>query len=162
MKSWLTKLGGSEFKVMRLNDASPPDLQLDTPERVVEFITPRLLESLRYTPDTENMGVVFLNTRRRAVGFEIVTNGTLDTLLVHPREIYRPAVIVNAAAIILFHNHPSGDPTPSEADVKVTRDLVRAGQLMRIECLDHLVLGRSTAERLKSWSSLRELGYMPC
>jgi len=59
----------------------------------------------------------------------------------------------------LVHNHPSGDPTPSEADIKVTRDLIRAGQLLKIEVLDHVILGRATVDRPKDFSSLRELGY---
>jgi DNA repair protein RadC len=63
------------------------------------------------------------------------------------------------ALIVLVHNHPSGDPTPSEADIKVTRDLIRAGQLIKIEVLDHVILGRATVDRPKDFSSLRELGY---
>ena len=70
-----------------------------------------------------------------------------------------PAIAANAAAIILLHNHPSGEPTPSEADIKVTRDLIRAGQLLKIEVLDHVILGRATQERPKDYMSLRELGY---
>ena len=69
------------------------------------------------------------------------------------------AVAKKAAAIILAHNHPSGDPTPSEADIKVTRDLIRAGQLLKIEVLDHVILGCRTLERPKDYLSLRELGY---
>ena len=65
-----------------------------------------------------------------------------------------------AAAIILVHNHPSGDPNPSEADIKVTRDLIRVGQLLKIEVLDHVILGRRTEERTKDYVSLRELGYL--
>ena len=61
--------------------------------------------------------------------------------------------------MVLVHNHPSGDPTPSEADIKVTRDLIRAGQLLKIEVLDHVITGRATAERPKDYASLRELGY---
>ena len=61
--------------------------------------------------------------------------------------------------MVLVHNHPSGDPTPSEQDIKVTRDLIRAGQLLKIEVLDHVILGRRTAERTKDYASLRELGY---
>jgi DNA repair protein RadC len=72
---------------------------------------------------------------------------------VHPREVFRVAVISSAAAVILMHNHPSNDPTPSEADIKVTRDLIRAGQLLKIEVLDHVVMGNP------SRASLRELGY---
>ena len=69
------------------------------------------------------------------------------------------AIAANAAAIVLAHNHPSGDPTPSEADIKVTRDLIRAGQLLKIDVLDHVIIGRATAERQKDYVSLRELGY---
>jgi len=64
-----------------------------------------------------------------------------------------------AAAIVLIHNHPSGDPTPSEADIKVTRDLIRAGQLLKIEVLDHIVMGQPDGDSNKGYSSLRELGY---
>ena len=86
-------------------------------------------------------------------------DGTLDTLLVHPREVFRAAIAANAAAVVLAHNHPSGDPTPSEADIKVTRDLIRAGQLLKIDVLDHVIIGRATPERPKDYASLRELGY---
>jgi DNA repair protein RadC len=80
--------------------------------------------------------------------------------LVHPREVFKSAIALNAAALVLAHNHPSGDPTPSEADIKITRDLIRAGQILKIEVLDHLILGRRTAERLKDYVSLKELGYV--
>jgi DNA repair protein RadC len=78
---------------------------------------------------------------------------------VHPREVFRPAVIGAAAAIVLAHNHPSGDPTPSEADIKVTRDLIRAGQLLKIDVLDHIVIGQPDGNGNKGYVSLRELGY---
>jgi DNA repair protein RadC len=83
----------------------------------------------------------------------------LNTILVHPREVFKPAIAAGAAAIVLLHNHPSGEATPSEADIKVTRDLIRAGQLLKIEVLDHVILGRGTPERPKDYMSLRELGY---
>ena len=73
--------------------------------------------------------------------------------IVHPREVFRCAIIAAAAKIALIHNHPSGEPQPSEADIKVTRDLIRAGQLLKIEVLDHVIVGNPTH------SSLRELGY---
>jgi DNA repair protein RadC len=81
--------------------------------------------------------------------------GTMDTLLTHPREVFRAAIIASAHSIIIMHNHPSGDPTPSEADIKVTRDLQRAGQLVKIEVLDHVIVGTPGKH-----SSLRTLGYM--
>ena len=79
--------------------------------------------------------------------------GTQDTILVTPLLVFRAAVIANAAAVVLAHSHPSGDPTPSEADIKVTRDLIRAGQLLKIEVLDHVILGHDR------YVSLREAGF---
>ncbi len=128
---------------------------LDTPEAVANIMreTIRLLNG-------ESFHVILLNVRRRLIGEpHKIADGTLDTILVHAREVFRPAIAANAAAIVLAHNHPSGDPTPSEADIKVTRDLIRAGQVLKIEVLDHVVLGRKTGERDKDWVSLRELGY---
>ena len=127
---------------------------LDNPENVA-----RLLRELNVLKTVETLQVVSLNTRRKLIRIDEVTDGTLDTLLVHPREVFKTAIAANAAAIVLAHNHPSGDPTPSEADIKVTRDLIRAGQLLHIEVLDHIIIGRATAERSKDYASLRELGY---
>jgi len=127
---------------------------LDTPERVADL----LREESRML-NVETFHVVLLNTRRRLIRVEQISQGTLDTLLVHPREVFRAAITASAAAIVVVHNHPSGDPTPSEADIKVTRDLLRAGQLLRIELLDHVILGIPSADRPKDFVSLRELGY---
>ena len=127
---------------------------LDTPERVAE-----LLREENRLFEVETFQSVLLNSRRRLIRVEQISQGTLDTLLVHPREVYRSAIAANAHAIIIVHNHPSGDPTPSEADIKVTRDLIRAGQLLKIDLLDHIVLGRATEERPRDYVSLRELGY---
>ena len=127
---------------------------LDTPERIAD-----LLREESRPQDVEQFRVVLLNTRRRLIGLETISQGTLDTLLVHPREVFKRAIAANASAVVLVHNHPSGDPTPSEADIKVTRDLIRAGQLLKIEVLDHVIIGRRTTERQKDYVSLRELGY---
>ncbi len=127
---------------------------LDNPENVV-----RLLRAKNLVKDVETLQVLLLNTRRRLIRVEEITQGTVDTLLVHAREVFRAAISANASAIVLAHNHPSGDPTPSEADIKVTRDIIRAGQLLKIEVLDHVILGRATADRPRDYSSLRELGY---
>jgi DNA repair protein RadC len=127
---------------------------LDSPERVAELMRERFRDA-----EVEHLHVVLLNTRRKLVRWVPLSQGTLDALLVHAREVFRPAIAANASTLVLVHNHPSGDPTPSEADIKVTRDLIRAGQLLKIEVLDHVILGRSTAECAKDWVSLRELGY---
>jgi DNA repair protein RadC len=127
---------------------------VDTPDRIAEIVR----EDLRALP-VETFKVLLLNTRRRLIRIEKISDGTLDTVLVHPREVFRMAILANAAAIAIVHNHPSGDPTPSEADVKVTRDLIRAGQLLRIEVVDHVIMGSATEQRTRDWTSLRELGY---
>lgn len=127
---------------------------LDNPENVV-----RLLREKNLVKKVETLQVLLLNTRRRLIRVAEITNGTLDTILVHPREVFKTAIAANAAAVVLAHNHPSGDPTPSEADIKVTRDLIRAGQLLKIDVLDHVIIGRATPERPRDYASLRELGY---
>jgi DNA repair protein RadC len=127
---------------------------LDTPERVAD-----LMREDNRVYDVENFQVLLLNTRRRLIRADTISQGTLDTILVHPREVFKLAISANAAAVVLVHNHPSGDPTPSEADIKVTRDLIRAGQLLKIDVLDHVIIGRATQDRPKDYVSLRELGY---
>ena len=128
---------------------------LDNPEKIADLLRE---QNLAYT--VESFQVIFLNTRRRMIGMERTSQGTLDTILVHPREVFASAIVRRASAIVLVHNHPSGDPTPSDADIKVTRDLVRAGQLLKIEVLDHVILGRRSNDRPRDYVSLRELGYM--
>ncbi|HMP81683.1 MAG TPA: DNA repair protein RadC [Verrucomicrobiota bacterium] len=127
---------------------------LDNPQAVVA-----LLREENRLKDVETLQVLLLNTRRKLIRMETISDGTLDTLLVHPREVFKHAITANASAIVLVHNHPSGDPTPSEADIKVTRDLIRAGNLLKIDLVDHVIIGRATPERPKDYASLRELGY---
>ncbi len=127
---------------------------LDNPPTVVNFMR----ESNRLK-NVESFQVLLLNTRKKLIRVEEISEGTLDTILVHPREVFRAAIMANAAAIVLVHNHPSGDPTPSDADIKVTKDLIRASHLLKIEIVDHIIIGRASAERAKDYSSLKELGY---
>jgi DNA repair protein RadC len=151
-----------EFKVLTLRETVPPSALSngDTPDLIADYYRKQIETDLRYTPEVETFHVVVLSTRRKIQGHFLVATGTLDTILVHPREVFRPAIIANAAALVLLHNHPSGDPTPSEADIKVTRDLIRAGQLVKIEVLDHLVVGRPDPNaNFKGYCSLRECGY---
>ena len=127
---------------------------LDNPQAVVALLRE---ENRQY--QVEQFTVLLLNTRRKLISVEKISQGTLDTILVHPREVFKSAISANASAIVLVHNHPSGDPTPSESDVKVTRDLIRAGQVLKIEVLDHVIIGRPSNNREKEYASLRELGY---
>jgi hypothetical protein len=144
-----------EFKVVALRECATPDNMLlcDTPQKAVDYWKMHIANSHQFNPECECFIVILLNTRRRVRGHHLVSIGTMDTILVHGREVFRTAIIGAASAIVLAHNHPSGDATPSEADIKVTRDLIRAGQLLKIEVLDHVVIGNP------NHSSLRELGY---
>lgn len=127
---------------------------LENPVTVVSYIR----EMIRLE-NVESFHVLLLNTRKKLIRVEEISRGLLDSLLVHPREVFRAAIAANAAGILLVHNHPSGDPAPSEADIKTTRELIRAGQLLKIEVVDHVIIGRASADRAKDYSSLRELGY---
>jgi DNA repair protein RadC len=152
-----TKSSGQpkEWKIIALRECpTPENMQLcDTPERAAAYWTTHVRQHPYFNPDCECFVVLMLNTRRRIKGHYLVSIGTMDTILVHPREVFRLAVMACASAIVLVHNHPSGEPTPSEADIKVTRDLIRGGQLLKIEVLDHIIMGAQTH------NSLRELGY---
>ena len=110
------------------------------------------------TATVEHFKVILLNRRARLLRVESISQGTLDTILVHPREVFRHAIAANAASLVLVHNHPSGDPTPSAADVTVTRDLIRAGQILKIDVVDHVIIGQSSADRPKDYFSMREAG----
>ncbi len=131
---------------------------LDTPERIADVLRePNRLYAV------EHFQVICLNTRRRLIAVENIGQGILDQVLVHAREVFAVAIAVaiakRASGIVLAHNHPGGDPSPSEADIRVTRDLIRAGQLLKIEVLDHIILGQRTPERPRDYCSLRELGH---
>lgn len=94
-------------------------------------------------PDREVFGAVWLNTKNEAVGLEIVSMGSLNAAIVHPRETFKSGILHNAASFVVFHNHPSGNTTPSDADVQITKRLAEAGNILGIELLDHIILGES-------------------
>jgi len=98
----------------------------------------------------ENFKVVYLDSRKRMIKEETIFIGSLNASVVHPREIFEPAITEGVAAIILLHNHPSGDPTPSEDDLEITKQIVSSGKILGIEVLDHVIIGRN------SYYSMRE------
>ncbi len=145
-----------EYKVTALRECPvPEEMQLcDTPQKAVDYWRLHVQTGPYFDQDCECLAVLLLNTRRRVKGHQLLTLGTKDSLLVDPGTVFRAAVIASAAAVVVIHNHPSGEATPSEADIKVTRDLMRAGQLLKIEVLDHVIVGNP------NHCSLRELGYL--
>lgn len=144
-----------EYKVTALKECPTPDdmQQRDTPDKAAAYWHRHIAGHPYFNPECECLAVLLLNTRRRIKGHHIASIGTQDSVLVHPREIFRVAIMTAANAIVVMHNHPSGESTPSEADVKVTRDLIRAGQLLKLDVVDHVVVGQG------NYSSLRELGF---
>jgi DNA repair protein RadC len=144
-----------EFKVTALKECPTPEsLQpCDTPEHAAAYWQLHVTTNPYFDPERECFVVLLLNTRHSVKGHQLLTLGTMDTLLVHAREVFRLAIVASASAILIMHNHPSGDAAPSEADIKVTRDLIRAGQLLKIEVLDHVIVGNP------GHVSLKTLGY---
>jgi DNA repair protein RadC len=102
----------------------------------------------------EQFGVVLLDTKHRVLRISLLSVGTLDASIVHPREVFREAANGGAAAIILFHNHPSGDPGPSPDDVALTRRLMRAGEMMGIDVLDHVIIAENRFHSLRDAGDL--------
>jgi DNA repair protein RadC len=116
----------------------------------------RLLKHEAATWDREKFLTVMLDTSNRLLGIDEVSVGTLDSAPVHPREVFKALILANAAAFISVHNHPSGDPTPSNADIAITERLQSAGKLMGIPLLDHLILGVDSyraCSQLPAWQS---------
>jgi len=99
----------------------------------------RLARKLIIDPHKEHFIAIYLNARNDAIKTELVSLGTLNASIVHPREVFRPAIMSRASSIIVLHNHPSGDVSPSESDIELTKRLKNAGQLLGIEVLDHVV-----------------------
>ena len=101
----------------------------------------RLLQTYLPDADREHFVVILLDQKHGVIGINTVSIGSLTAGIVHPREVFKPAILANAAAIICGHNHPSGDPQPSREDRTITTKLVDAGKLMGIDVLDHVIIG---------------------
>ena len=98
--------------------------------------------------DREVFSVILLDVKNRVIGINVVSIGSLSASVVHPREVFKAAILANAANIILTHNHPSGDPAPSKEDISITSRLVQAGRLMDIPVLDHIIIGDGTGRSM--------------
>ena len=121
----------------RIASAKPLEkIHLSCPQDVADFLMPRL----RYAAK-EQFVVILLNNKNKVIGTEVVSEGSLSSSVVHPREVYAPAILHHAAAIMVAHNHPSGDPKPSTEDAEVTRMLARSGKVLGIPMIDHVIIG---------------------
>lgn len=115
----------------------------------------RVARALLAEFDREAVVLICLDVKGKVLGTHIVSIGDLDSSIVHPREVFKAAILMNAASIVLAHNHPSGDPTPSGQDIAVTRRIREAGEVIGIELLDHIIIGDSFR-----YTSLKERGLM--
>lgn len=143
-------LAALELGRRTLTAVGPERIRLTTPQQLATWLIPQYGAAR-----VEQFGIVMLDTRHRLIRATILSVGSLDATVVHPREVFREATGESAAAIVLFHNHPSGDPTPSADDLALTLRLVRAGEVMGIRVVDHLVLAH------QHYYSLLEAGRLP-
>src|SRR5699024_5777624 len=133
----------------RLNTFKPTEqITIRSPKDGADFV----MEEMR-TLNQEHFVAIFLNTKNEVIHQQTIFIGSLNSAVVHPREIFREAVKRSAASIISVHKHPSGDPTPSQEDIQVTRRLVDSGKMMGIEVLDQIIIGD------RKFTSLKEKGY---
>jgi|GEM_PF-64333 len=144
-----------EFAVTALRECpTPSEMQLcETPQAAADYWRMHVATSPQFNPDCECFVVLFLNIRKRIKGHQLVSIGTVDCTLIHPRETFRAAIGMAASSIVVMHNHPSGEPFPSDADIRSTKELIQAGQILKMEVLDHVIVGN------RAHFSLREAGH---
>lgn len=128
---------------------------LDSPEKVAAYMADAFDED----PTVESFWVIPVGTKNHPLGRVRVTTGTATASLVHPREVFRPAILASATAVVLVHNHPSGNSAPSQADIRVTRQLKEAGRCLDIEVLDSVIVGHAETNPPGYYSFL-EAGFI--
>jgi DNA repair protein RadC len=128
--------------------------KLDSPELVHDLVAAEMR-----TLHKESLRVILLDTRYHLLRMEEISLGSVNESIAHPRDVFRPAVISSAYAVIVVHNHPSGDPSPSQSDHSLTRRLVEAAELLQIKLLDHIIIG-APAEGRASYFSFKEAGVL--
>ena len=142
-----------QFNLVHLGEAE----RIDLPEKAVAY----LRSAIDTHPVQEGFYVILLDRKNHPLGRMLVTLGTLTSSLVHPREVFRPAILASAASVILAHNHPSGDPAPSAADIQVTRQLREASRAVYIEILDHVIVGSKESDPTRvGFYSFRNAGLL--
>jgi DNA repair protein RadC len=134
------------YRVALVRETSQPSVLncIKTPRNVYE-IAATYLEGA----DREHFVVMMLDTKNQVIGINTVAIGILSSCPIHPREVFKPAILANAAGIILLHNHPSGDPSPSQDDILLTDRLKEAGEVLGIQVIDHVILGYTNYVSLK-------------
>ena len=148
-----------EVKLTTVRETGPVGESVQKPETIAAVWRESVTTAAWYDTEKEAFVVFLLDRKNRVKGWHLVSLGTIDTSLVHPREVFRAACVAAAASVIVSHQHPSGDPTPSAEDVKITKQLVEAGKVVGIPVLDHVVIG-DAAILPPGFVSLRDKGYL--
>jgi DNA repair protein RadC len=152
-KGFRYPLQPQEWKVVSLRECPMRNPLCQDPAQAASYWRKHVATHPNFTGDTEWLVGLMLDVRRRVKGHYLVATGLADTVLIHPREVFRVAIVANSSAVIMIHNHPSGDPTPSDADIRVAKELIRAGELLKIQLLDSVIVGG------RGFVSLNQLGY---
>ena len=139
------------FELGRREELEPElrDFDIKNPEAVAKAIRSSIKDKAK-----EHFKLILLNPRNKIIGISTISIGTLNASLVHPREVFKDAIMHSAASVVLAHNHPSGDPEPSEDDIKITKKLVESGKILGIDVIDHIVVGKN------SFLSFKERGLI--
>lgn len=141
-KSVFDELGRSyripvyKVQLVRESSLSVQQKEINSPDIAYE-----IFEKYMVGLDREHFVVMMLDTKHKVIGIHTVSIGSLNSSIVHPREVFKPAILSNANSVILAHNHPSGNTSPSPEDIAVTKNLVHAGEVLKIEVLDHIIIG---------------------
>jgi DNA repair protein RadC len=150
MRVWEAKL---QYSLLALGDPR----RIESPQDAVSYLSDAFAED----PTVEWFWVILLDQKHHPIGRKLVSQGTATSTLVHPREVFKAAIIAGATAVILGHNHPSGDPAPSSGDFQVTRMLRQAGDLLQIPVKDHVIVGQIEADPANlGFFSFNEAGHL--
>jgi len=133
-----------EWKIVAVRECASPAVttSLDHPLPAVHYWQSHVVSAPHFNPDVECFVVILLTTKHHVRGHHLVSIGSLNETMAHPREVFRAAVIGAAYSVVLMHNHPSGDPSPSEADRRITRKHVESGNILQIGVTDHIIIGK--------------------
>jgi DNA repair protein RadC len=152
------KFSTYEVRVQRINEC-PGSLRVDTPAGALDYWREKITAAPWHDSEKEMLVTIMLNTRYVAVGHSMISIGSMNECTAHPREIFRPVVATGAYGFVLMHNHPSGDPSPSEADTRLTRRLAEGSGILQVGLLDHVIVGAPTEFR-PGYFSFKEAGIL--
>jgi DNA repair protein RadC len=144
LKNYATLLEEAEEYITKKNEP------ISTPGRVFDFLYP-ITKDLK----EEHIYALLLDSKNNLISLSQISTGTLNSCPAHPREIFKQAIINDSASIVVVHNHPTGDPTPSRQDVELTKQLIGAGKIIGIKCFDHIVIGKNIEGQFPSYYSMR-------